>query len=320
MARNLLLIIVLIGLLTGCSNLMTADPPTRVLAGIHEFGTTALAFTPEGQHFISGGLHGEIKVWDTATLSLLGELNGHRRAVRAILPLGPDAFVSGGDDGRLILWHGNRITAQVDGAKVRALALFRGMVVSGHNDHLLRVWSTDALHPLREIPLGGDVVALSAHDGQLAVGLAHSILLLDANFQTRRELPAPHTPHDLQFSPDGRQLAAGTWFRLNLWDLTSGQRRSVATEHNGLVTSLAFSPDGRYLATIGRNTDSAVRVVDAKDFTVIRRFQAHKLCGSVIRFSPDGRTLASGSDDESVRLYTIGPPDYSSKGAIPSAH
>jgi WD40 repeat protein len=320
MLRNLLLSIVLIQFFGGCSNLMTASPPDRVLAGIHEFGTTALAYTPDGQRIISGGFRGELRLWDVASLRPLGEARAHRRAVRAILPLASGNFVSGGDDGRLILWHGNRLKAQAEGAQVTALTLFQGQVVSGHRGGRLRVWSADSLRPLRDIPLEGEILALDARQDRLAVGLEHAILLLDTDFTPRKTLPAQHAPHDLQFSPDGRTLAAGSWFRLNLWDVASGMERSIPTEHNGLLTSLAFSPDGRYLATLGRHTDSAIRILDTTDFRVVQRYQAHELCGAVIRFSPDGHTLASASDDESVRLYRADPARYSSKGAIPSAH
>lgn len=320
MLRNLLLSIVFIKLLSGCSNLMTADPPDRVLAGIHEFGTTALAYTPDGQRFITGGFRGELQIWDAATQHPLSVARAHRRAVRAILPLATGEFVSGSDDGRLILWRGNRIKAQIEGTKVSALALFQDRVVSGHADGRLRVWSAEDMSPLREIPLESTVVALSAHQNQLAIGLERTILLLDAGFKLRRTLLAPRVPHDLQFSPDGRTLAAGSWFRLSLWDVASGAARSIPTEHNGLLTSVAFSPDGRYLATLGRHTDSAIRILDTTDFRVVQRYQAHELCGAIIRFSPDGRMLASGSDDESVRLYRLDPARYFSRGAIPSAH
>lgn len=299
---------------------MSAAPPDRVLVGIHEFGTTALAYTSDGRQFISGGFRGELRVWDATTLHPLGEYRGHRRAVRAILPLASGDFVSGGDDGRLILWQDRHIKRHVQGGKVTALALFQGQVVSGQRDGRLRVWSADTLQPVREIQLSDDVVALTTHGTQLAVGLDHAILLLDADYKIQRMIHIPHTPHDLQFSPDGRILAAGTWFRLLEWDVASGEARSIPTEHTGLLTSIAFSPDGRYLATLGRHTDSAIRIVDTTDFRVVQRYQAHELCGAVIRFSPDGQTLASGSDDESVRLYRFNRPAYSNNGAIPSAH
>jgi WD40 repeat protein len=320
MARNLLLSIVLLQFLSGCSNLMTADPPDRILAGIHDFGTTALAYFPDGQAFISGGFRGDLRIWEAATQRPLGELRAHRGAVRAILPLASGEFVSGGDDGRLILWHGNRIRTQTRGADVTALALFQGWVVSGHADGKLRVWSADTLQAERDVALDGRIVALSAHGNRLAVGLDHAVRLLDTDFRMLRAFPAARTPHDLQFSPDGRMLAAGNWFRLSVWDVASGAERTVPTEHHGLLASIAFSPDGRYLATIGRHTDSAVRLLDATDFRVVRRYQAHELCGAIIRFSPDGRTLASGSDDESVRLYRLDRLPYLSRGAMPSAH
>lgn len=299
---------------------MTADPPDNVLAGIHEFGTTALTYSLDGQQFISAGFRGDIRIWDASTGRPLGEAHAHNRPVRAILPLAGGAFVSGGDDGRLILWKRQQIKVSVEGAGVTALALFQGHVVSGHTDGRVRIWSADTLRALRDIVLGEEITALSARGNQLAVGLPHRILVLGADFTPRTRLATEGAPHDLQFSPDGRLLVAGSWFRLHVWDLASGTMRSIPTEHHGLLTSVAFSPDGRFLATLGRHTDSAIRLLDTHDFKTVKRYQAHALCGTIIRFSPDGHTLASGSDDESVHLYRFDKMPYVSNGAMPSAH
>jgi WD40 repeat protein len=81
------------------------------------------------------------------------------------------------------------------------------------------------------------------------------------------------------------------------------------------VTSISYSPDGRDLASIGRHTDSSVHIEDTQDFNVERYYQSHKLCGYMIRISPDGRWMASTSDDESVRLYDLSHLPASPKAA-----
>jgi WD40 repeat protein len=76
---------VLIDILCAFSNLMQADPPARGLAGIHEFGTTAFACTPNGRRFISGGFRGGLRIQDAATLRPNDENHGHRLAMPVIM-------------------------------------------------------------------------------------------------------------------------------------------------------------------------------------------------------------------------------------------
>ncbi|MEQ1663038.1 MAG: hypothetical protein ABL877_10135 [Thiobacillus sp.] len=319
MPAKLFLTLVFIVFSGGCSNLMQADLPDHVFAEVHEFGTTALAYTPDGRSLISGGFRGELKRWDLAGRQSTSLPKGHTSAVRAILPLSPRALASGGDDGRLILWQGNAIKAQTRGESITALAWFQGRIVSAHSDQRLRFWSPDSLQLLGELPFDADIAALSARRDRLAVGLTDRIVLLDSALKPRTTLATRGVPHDLQFSPDGNTLAAGSWFRLHVWDIQTGMARSIPTEHNGLLTSVAFSPNGKQLVTLGRHTDSAIRILDTRDFSVVRRYQAHELCGAMIRYSPDGRMLASASDDESVRLYRLDRPSQIPRPQ-PAAH
>src|SRR5205085_5415645 len=71
--------------------------------------------------------------------------------------------------------------------------------------------------------------------------------------------------------------------------------------HGDLVRAVAYSPDGRSVAT--GCADRMVRVWDAQPGAV--RWVADARGGSVssVAFSPDGKTVASGSDDEKVRLW-----------------
>lgn len=303
---RLLLVFTLI--FSGCSNLAEADKATIVFPHAHDFGTTAIAFSPDSRTLASGGHQGDIRLWDVRGKTALADLPAHKGVVRAIQFLSNGTFASGAEDGKLRLWEGMKVKATREVSPVASLTVLHGLLVSGHDDGWIRVWDRN-LNQLAERKLEQKVIALSGHGGLLAAGTENRILILDGQLNTLKTLTVDGgVPHDLQFSPDGKTLAAGNWFRLSTWDLATGVQQTHATEHNGLLTSISYSPDGRHLSTLGRHTDSAIRVVDTHDYQVERRYQAHELCGAMIRYSPDGRWMASASDDESVRLYDLNQP------------
>ena len=84
-------------------------------------------------------------------------------------------------------------------------------------------------------------------------------------------------------------------------DLRSGARRTVATGHKGGTYAVAFSPDGRTLATAGR--DGKVRASDVAAGKVLRVLGAHFSWPEVIAFSADGKRVASGGQDGVIRVW-----------------
>jgi WD40 repeat protein len=306
MSRFLPLAIVFALFLPGCSNLSKAARATAIFSQAHDFGATAVAFSPDSRLLVSGGHQGNIRLWDVQRKSALAEMPARDGAVRALLFLSDKTFASATDNGKLMLREGTRTIAEKKAlSPITSLAFMKGHLISGHSDGWLRIWD-GSLQETARLKFDQGVVALSTYKDRLAVGLDKQILILDPSLKTVSMLNTGGSrPHDLQFSPDGKTLAAGNWFNLSTWDLATGERQTHRTEHWGLLASVAYSPDGRHIVSLGRDSDSAIRMMDTLNYQVERRYQAHALCGAMIRYSPDGRWIASASDDESVRLYDL---------------
>jgi WD40 repeat protein len=95
---------------------------------------------------------------------------------------------------------------------------------------------------------------------------------------------------------------------VRLWDVHTGQCLKTLSGHTNWVSSVAFSPDGRLLAS-GSN-DQTVRLWDISTGQSLKTLSGHTNWVWSVAFSPDGRLLASGSADATLKLWDVQTGEY----------
>jgi WD40 repeat protein/mono/diheme cytochrome c family protein len=119
----------------------------------------------------------------------------------------------------------------------------------------------------------------------------------------RTNLTPPATA--LAYSPDRKLLAVATYQEVQLWDTSTHQRRRVLAGHEGEVQSLAFSPDGQFLAAGGGDPsqEGEIKIWRLDSGLAVRTLKEHTDVVTALAYSPDGKALASGSADKSLRFW-----------------
>ncbi|MBN2314716.1 MAG: hypothetical protein JXM79_12365, partial [Sedimentisphaerales bacterium] len=114
------------------------------------------------------------------------------------------------------------------------------------------------------------------------------------------DIPAHKSPvHSVAISPNGRILATGSGRKVQLWDLITMMQRHVLEEHTEGVCCLAFSSDGKILASGGY--DGAVILWNSASGQKLHALEGHSYDDiQCLAFKPDGKTLFSGSSDQTL--------------------
>ncbi|RJQ72752.1 hypothetical protein D5S17_25905 [Pseudonocardiaceae bacterium YIM PH 21723] len=258
----------------------------------HPRDAAAVAFSPSGGTIATGGQDGLVRLWDATTGAAVGEpMAGHTAGVIGL------AF---SPDGRLLASTSGDRTA-----RVWEVATGRSMLsLTGH---------TDLVHAAAFSP-DGTRLATASRD--------KSVLLWDPRTGAQLGTPLlGHTDEvcAVTFSPDGRELVTGSSDRtVRRWDATTGRLiGSPLTGHSGRVYGVAYLPDGGRV--LSSSADHTVRSWDPQLGTPVDpAVAAHNDTGSGLAVSPDGTVIAASNTDFSLQL-TGHPPLTGHTGRIYSA-
>jgi WD40 repeat protein/serine/threonine protein kinase len=203
-------------------------------------------------------------------------------------------------------------------------------LASGSRDGMVRVWNAEhggAPQLVLEHFEGVFGVAWSP-DGQLLASAGRLGMVKIWNAATGAEIRTLHaqadTIYNVAFSPDGRYLAAGggspPWEVIHpvvvqpevlIWDTTTGQEYRHLTCHDRDVLGVAWSPDGRYLASVTGSLvvqspdrgPGEVTIWDTAAGTPVRTLRGHTGPLMSVAYSPDGGRIASASWDRTVKVW-----------------
>jgi WD40 repeat protein len=307
---------VLAVLLAGCA-VAPREPAAVVIPNAHG-GGSALAFHPDGKLLASGGWEGNLRLWRVPEGAPLASWRAHATTVNGIFFLDEGkTILSAGYDGALVLWDaGGHVLKRAQLPQpVTALAVDegRGLAYTGHADgsvRALRLADFSGADEWRPLTAWIRAVAVEEGSGTIAASGDDGVVLIAPGAAPRKLATPPTASRALRFSADGQTLYGSGWFQLYHWNAAEGTLATLPTEHHGIINSLQFDAGGRYLASISRQTDSAVLFLDPASGATLRRFQKHDLCGGHVALSRDGRFMATDSDDASVRIYSLLPlPD-----------
>jgi WD40 repeat protein len=245
----------------------------------HDDDIWSIAFSPDGKILATASKDNSIKLWEVASGREVDALLGHGDWVNTVA-FSPDGTViaSGSDDETIKLWDamtGDELTTLEQQNYVYCIAFSSDgkTLASGDIDGKILLWDSETGEVLR---------GLTGHGGSLG---------------------------EVSFSPLGNILASGgDDEKVKLWDISSGEMVQEFV-HLGGVNSVAFSADGRYLASasggVPWNEEHTVKIWDMETNQELYAFNEHTASIYSVEFSPDGKYLASASEDGTIIIRDL---------------
>ena len=297
----------------------TWDPWEQVLQG-HFDRVNSVAFSPDGNHVVSGSTDNTVHIWNVATGKSEAELKGHSGSVNSVT-FSPDGshIVSGSDDNTMCIWNvvtgesEAKLKGYSDGINSIIFSPDGSRVVSGSNGSTVHIWNVATGELEAELRGHSRRVysVIFSPDGNhiLSGSFDNTVRIWNvATGKCEAELKGhSHGVNSIIFSPDGLNVLSPSFDNtVYIWNLVTGKcegEQKGQKGYFGCKSSDIFSHDFSRLVYMGNNNTMCIwNVVTLKSEAELR---GHSGPIHSVAFSPDGSHLASRSDDGTVRIWNV---------------
>lgn len=296
---------------------------TRPIAELGYYGYSKLAFSPDGKYLAVSERPNTMYIRETTDWQEVRRLR-HEGDVRSVT-FSPDGqtMATGSEDGTARLWNvssGEELFRMANMKTVWDLAFSPdgSRLAGGGSDSYAYIWRISdgkelhrIKHPLSRVervvfsPSGEYLVTVNGDD-YAGVAKEEAVRLWDTDTAKEIATIGQGKTADVAFSPDGEYLATApdsySDSSVHLWD-TATLKEIARFEHNppGML-GLAFSPDGRYLVSTGRDNTARLWALPGGDEVFHVNHQNRVITSA---FSADSAYLITGSQDGTSRVWTV---------------